>query len=59
MMFSVPADKMDGLIKVLKNTEERTRFSAGYPIMMPDFPQPEPYKKAFKMWGLDYDKGNR
>jgi len=56
MMFSVPAGKMGGLISNLKKSG---RFSAGYPIMMPDFPQPDLYKKAFKMWGMDYDKSDK
>jgi uncharacterized protein (DUF169 family) len=60
MMFSMPASTMDGLISNLKKTEERLgRFSTGNTIMMPNFPQPEHYKNAFKMWGLDYDKSDK
>jgi uncharacterized protein (DUF169 family) len=57
MMFSVPASKMDGLISNLKQNEGRLGFyTTSNMIMMPDFPQPEHYRRAFKQWGLDYDK---
>ncbi len=57
MMFSVPADKMDGLISDLSQTEGKlSNYLTSSMIMRPDFPQPDHYKRAFKQWGLDYDE---
>jgi uncharacterized protein (DUF169 family) len=57
MMFSIPADKMDGLISNLKQSEGQLGFyTTSNMVMMPDFPQPELYKRVFEKWGLDYDK---
>jgi uncharacterized protein (DUF169 family) len=57
MMFSVPAAKMDSLIADLKASEGRLGYYlSSHQIMMPDFPQPDHYKAAFRRWGLDYDK---
>ncbi len=57
MMFSIPADKMDGFIANLKASEGRLGFYlTSNRIMMPDFPQPEHYRRAFERWGLDFDK---
>jgi uncharacterized protein (DUF169 family) len=60
MMFSVPADKMDGLMAGIKRIEERIgRFGIESRLMLNDFPQPPHYINAFKMWGMDHDKVNR
>jgi uncharacterized protein (DUF169 family) len=54
LIFSVPRDKIEGLILELRKAE---KMKAGYNYsgfeMRPDFPQPEFYKEFFKMWGLD------
>ena len=54
LIFSVPRDKIEGLILELRQAE---KMKAGYNYssfeMRPDFPQPEFYKELFKMWGLD------
>jgi uncharacterized protein (DUF169 family) len=60
MMFSVPADKMDGLIAGMKRMGERIgRFGIESRLMLHDFPQPPHYINAFKMWGMDHDETNR
>ncbi len=57
IIFSVPRDKMEGLISDLRQSEER---KSGYTYhameMRPDFPQPEFYKRLFRMWGLDVEE---
>ena len=54
IIFSVPINKLAQLTKGLRQAEDR---KLGYTLpgmeMRPDFPQPEFYKKLFKMWGLD------
>jgi uncharacterized protein (DUF169 family) len=60
MMFSIPANKMDGLMSGVKKRGERMgRLGEMHGMMRPDFPQPDHYIKAFKTWGLDYDKSGK
>ncbi len=60
MMFSIPANKMEGLMSGIKKSEERMgHFSIIGMMMRHDFPQPPHYKKAFQMWGMDYDKSDK
>ncbi len=57
LIFSAPAAKVDVLVSGLKHFEE---INFGYTQlnfdMRPDFPQPDHYKKMFKMWGLEAGK---
>ena len=56
IIFSVPRDKMEGLASGLRQLEERKSGYAYHTMeMRPDFPQPEFYKRLFKMWGLDVE----
>jgi uncharacterized protein (DUF169 family) len=58
MMFSIPAGKLAGLVKDLsqyKSTGDGYAHETG-PIMRPDFPQPDLYKKIFEGWEMDHDK---
>jgi uncharacterized protein (DUF169 family) len=55
MMFSVPADKLPGLVESLKDAERNVSGFANESMMMrPDFPQPDLYKKVFESWGMDH-----
>jgi hypothetical protein len=58
IIFSVPRDKMEGLVSQLRQSE---KTKSGYPYssfdMRPDFPRPEFYKELFRMWGLDVEPG--
>jgi uncharacterized protein (DUF169 family) len=55
-IFSVPRDKMEGLILELRQAE---KMKAGYAYssfeMRPDFPRPEFYKELFRIWELDVE----
>ncbi|MBN1190893.1 MAG: DUF169 domain-containing protein [Dehalococcoidales bacterium] len=58
MMFSIPANKLEGLVNDLAAYKST---GPGYAhettmIMRPDFPQPDLYKKVFERWGMDHDK---
>jgi len=54
MMFSVPGDKMKGLISNLREGEGRNfTYTTHNMLMMPDFPHPDFYKDMFRMWGLE------
>lgn len=56
IIFSVPRDKIAGLVSGLKQLEERkTGYLYHTMEMRPDFPRPEFYKRLFKMWGLDVE----
>ncbi|MFC1949178.1 DUF169 domain-containing protein [Chloroflexota bacterium] len=56
IIFSVPKDKIDGLVAGLKRSEERNAgYTKFYQKMRPDFPRPEFYKKLFGRWGLDVE----
>jgi len=54
IIFSVPAGKLEELMAGLHHLEV---VHLGYthlaPVVRPDFPQPEFYRKLFKHWGLD------
>jgi uncharacterized protein (DUF169 family) len=56
LIFSVPRDKMEGLILELRQAE---KMKAGYAYssfeMRPDFPRPEFYKELFRIWELDVE----
>lgn len=54
MMFAVPAEKLPGLIEGLKRFQDQPfAYRNHYYFMLPDFPRPDFYKKAFKEWGLE------
>ncbi len=56
MMFSVPKDKLAGLVDNLKEIDRNESGFAHETMMMrPDFPQPDLYKKVFEAWGMDHD----
>jgi uncharacterized protein (DUF169 family) len=54
IIFSIPRNKIELIVSGLRRAEEKKR---GYTHpgleMMPDFPQPEFYKKLFEAWGLE------
>ncbi len=55
MMFSVPKDRLPGLVESLRGTERNVSGFANESMMMrPDFPQPELYKKVFESWGMEH-----
>jgi uncharacterized protein (DUF169 family) len=54
IIFSVPKDKLEGLVDGLKETASRTGGTIRQPRdLMPDFPRPKFYTELFKKWGLD------
>ena len=54
IIFSVPPDKVAPLASGLREFEERKRGYIHLDLeMRPDFPQPEFYRKLFRVWGLD------
>ncbi len=56
MMFSVPGDKLAGMINNFGQFERNeSGFAHEQMMMRPDFPQPDLYKKVFKKWGMDYE----
>ena len=56
MMFSVPKDKLPGLVEGLRGMDRNESGFAHEKMMMrPDFPQPDLYKKVFEAWGMDHD----
>jgi uncharacterized protein (DUF169 family) len=56
IIFSVPRDKMEGLVSGLRQMEERKSGYTHHNMeMRPDFPRPEFYKRLFRMWGLDVE----
>jgi len=56
IIFSVPKDKLEGLVDGLKQLDERkSGYSYSNMIMMPDFPRPDFYKKLFEQWELDVE----
>ena len=57
MMFSIPADRLEGLVSDLKEYQvNNSRLLLENMIMRPDFPQPDLYKKVFEAWGMDHEK---
>lgn len=56
MMFSVPRDKLAGLMEGLREYDKNEAgFAHEQMIMRPDFPQPDLYKRVFEAWGMDHD----
>jgi uncharacterized protein (DUF169 family) len=56
MMFSVPRDKLAGLVENLGQFERNeSGFAHEQMMMRPDFPQPELYRRVFEAWGMDHD----
>jgi len=54
MMFSVPAARMDKLLSdLMQGQGKEFAYITHNMLMMPDFPQPELYKKFFRSWGLE------
>ncbi len=55
MMFSIPKDRLEGLLEDLNRFEKSgSPFVHESMIMRPDFPQPELYKKIFESWGMEH-----
>ena len=60
MMFSIPAAKMEGYIKRVREMQERFKnFKMDGKLMQHDFAQPPHYVEAFKMWGMDHDTSEK
>ena len=57
IIFSVPGDKVEGLVSQLRAFEERKMGYKDYAFweMRPDFPRPEFYKRLYRECGLDAD----
>jgi uncharacterized protein (DUF169 family) len=54
MMCGVPRDKIEGLLTNLREGENKgSSPSSRSTRIIPDFPQPERYKKMFRDWGLE------
>jgi uncharacterized protein (DUF169 family) len=53
MMFSVPADRLAGLVADLRSYLEGPGSAHESPLMRPDFPRPDFYKAMFREWGLE------
>ena len=54
MMFSIPHNRIDGFMRNFKKAQEGPwGYTHSNPMIWPEFPQPEIYRKMFKMWGLD------
>jgi uncharacterized protein (DUF169 family) len=54
MMFAVPAGKLAGLLADLSRFQDQGYAYRNHNmLMLPDFPQPDFYKKMFKEWGLE------
>jgi len=57
IIFSVPREKLEGLVSGLRQNEERkSGYTHFYMEMRPDFPRPEFYQKLFEKWGLDVEE---
>ena len=57
IIFSVPKNKLGDLMLGLKHFDEmKLGYTHFVQEMRPDFPQPEFYKKLFRMWGLDTEE---
>jgi uncharacterized protein (DUF169 family) len=55
MMFSVPRDKLAGLVENLGQFDRsESGFAHEQMMMRPDFPQPELYKRVFESWGMEH-----
>jgi uncharacterized protein (DUF169 family) len=56
MMFSIPKDRLAGLLADLRQYEKNeSGFAHESMIMRPDFPQPELYKRVFESWGMEHE----
>jgi uncharacterized protein (DUF169 family) len=56
MMFSVPRDKLAGLVENLGQFDRNeSGFAHEQMMMRPDFPQPELYRRIFEAWDMDHD----
>jgi uncharacterized protein (DUF169 family) len=56
MMFSVPRDKLAGLVENLGQFDRNeSGFAHEQMMMRPDFPQPELYKRVFESWGMEHE----
>jgi uncharacterized protein (DUF169 family) len=54
MMFSLPADKLTGLVESLRRSRDQEFAYRNHDrFLLPDFPRPDFYKKMFRTWGLD------
>ena len=54
MIFSIPGDRLAGLVAALQRGEEMTRGMPWNDIeMRPDFPRPDFYDRIFHKWGLE------
>jgi uncharacterized protein (DUF169 family) len=58
IIFSVPKDKLPGLVEGVKSSAEMKRNADDWShlILMPDFPRPDFYIDLFRKWGLDVEK---
>jgi uncharacterized protein (DUF169 family) len=55
MMFSVPKDRLPGLVENIRGMDRNeSGFSHETMMMRPDFPQPDLYKKVFESWGMEH-----
>jgi uncharacterized protein (DUF169 family) len=57
IIFSVPGDKLEGLVEGVKRTVEMKRNPNDWSHIMlrPDFPRPDFYKELFRKWKLDVE----
>jgi uncharacterized protein (DUF169 family) len=54
IMCGVPRDKIERLLtNLLEGESKESSFSSRNTMIIPDFPQPERYKKMFRNWGLE------
>ena len=52
MLLSIPRPKLRGFMAGLREFFADSRYANEQMMMMPDFPQPDFYRQAFKNWGL-------
>jgi uncharacterized protein (DUF169 family) len=57
IIFSVPKDKLPGLVEGIKRSAEMKQNADDWShlMLMPDFPRPDFYKDLFRKWGLDVE----
>jgi uncharacterized protein (DUF169 family) len=58
IIFSVPKDKLPGLVEGVKRSAEMKRNPDDWShlLLRPDFPRPDFYIDLFRKWGLDVEK---
>lgn len=58
IIFSVPKEKLAGLVEGVKRSAEMKRSPADWShiLLRPDFPRPDFYKDLFRKWGLDVEE---